>query len=153
MRGIRRWRWIPITKGQWYGKPFPCRDVTCTQQCDKVNGTRVCCANRLSRAVRLLEQQFNKVQLELYRFMSIVIMQWRLFITGHFLPSAPKRHSIVRPWGRTMECHLGVRSLTHIIVTLYIYGYAPVIRLKMAISGRHAHIHTDKTDISRWSDS
>ena len=29
------------------------------------------------------------------------------------------------------------------------YGYAPVIRLKMAISGRHAHIHTDKTDISR----
>ena len=30
----------------------------------------------------------------------------------------------------------------------YIYGYAPVIRLKMAISGRHAHIHTDKTDIS-----
>ena len=24
------------------------------------------------------------------------------------------------------------------------YGYAPVIRLKMAISGRHAHIHTDK---------
>ena len=30
-----------------------------------------------------------------------------------------------------------------------VYGYAPVIRLKMAISGRHAHIHTDKTDISR----
>ena len=30
-----------------------------------------------------------------------------------------------------------------------IYGYAPVIRLKMAISGRHAHIHADKTDISR----
>ena len=29
------------------------------------------------------------------------------------------------------------------------WGYAPVIRLKMAISGRHAHIHTDKTDISR----
>ena len=28
-------------------------------------------------------------------------------------------------------------------------GYAPVIRLKMAISGRHAHIHTGKTDISR----
>ena len=27
------------------------------------------------------------------------------------------------------------------------YGYAPVIRLKMAISGRHAHIHADKTDI------
>ena len=33
------------------------------------------------------------------------------------------------------------------------YGYAPVIRLKMAISGRHAHIHTGKTDISRSSDS
>ena len=31
----------------------------------------------------------------------------------------------------------------------WLYGYAPVIRLKMAISGRHAHIHTDKTDISR----
>ena len=31
----------------------------------------------------------------------------------------------------------------------YVYGYAPVIRLKMAISGRHAHIHTGKTDISR----
>ena len=31
----------------------------------------------------------------------------------------------------------------------HIYGYAPVIRLKMAISGRHAHIHTDKTDIYR----
>ena len=30
-----------------------------------------------------------------------------------------------------------------------LYGYAPVIRLKMAISGRHAHIHTGKTDISR----
>ena len=29
------------------------------------------------------------------------------------------------------------------------YGYEPVIRLKMAISGRHAHIHADKTDISR----
>ena len=29
------------------------------------------------------------------------------------------------------------------------YGYAPVIRLKMAISGRHAHIHADKMDISR----
>ena len=28
-------------------------------------------------------------------------------------------------------------------------GYAPAIRLKMAISGRHPHIHTDKTDISR----
>ena len=28
-------------------------------------------------------------------------------------------------------------------------GYAPVIRLKMAIPGRHVHIHTDKTDISR----
>ena len=34
-----------------------------------------------------------------------------------------------------------------------LYGYAPVIRLKMAISGRHAHIHADKTDISRLSDS
>ena len=34
-------------------------------------------------------------------------------------------------------------------VTIWRYGYAPVIRLKMAISGRHAHIHTDKTDISR----
>ena len=31
---------------------------------------------------------------------------------------------------------------------IQIYGYAPVIRLKMAISGRHAHIHTGKTDIS-----
>ena len=30
----------------------------------------------------------------------------------------------------------------------YAYGYAPVIHLKMAISGTHAHIHTDKTDIS-----
>ena len=29
------------------------------------------------------------------------------------------------------------------------YGYAPVICLKMAISGRHTHIHTGKTDISR----
>ena len=29
------------------------------------------------------------------------------------------------------------------------YGYAPVIRSKIAISGRHAHIHADKTDISR----
>ena len=28
-------------------------------------------------------------------------------------------------------------------------GYAPLIRLKMAISGRHAHIHADKTYISR----
>ena len=35
----------------------------------------------------------------------------------------------------------------------WLYGYAPVIRLKMAISGRHAHIHTGKTDISRSSDS
>ena len=31
----------------------------------------------------------------------------------------------------------------------WLYGYAPVIRLKMAISGRHAHIHADKMDISR----
>ena len=31
----------------------------------------------------------------------------------------------------------------------WLYGYAPVIRLKMAISGRHGHIHADKTDISR----
>ena len=30
-----------------------------------------------------------------------------------------------------------------------LYGYAPVIRLVMAISERHAHIHADKTDISR----
>ena len=28
------------------------------------------------------------------------------------------------------------------------YSYAPVIRLKLAISGRYAHIHADKTDIS-----
>ena len=27
--------------------------------------------------------------------------------------------------------------------------YAPVIRLQMAISGRHAHIHANKKDISR----
>ena len=27
------------------------------------------------------------------------------------------------------------------------YGYAPVIRMKMAISGRHAHFHADKTGI------
>ena len=30
--------------------------------------------------------------------------------------------------------------------TAQVYGYAPVIRLKMAISVRHAHIHADKTD-------
>ena len=35
----------------------------------------------------------------------------------------------------------------------WLYGYAPVIRLKMAISGRHTHIHADKTAISRQSDS
>ena len=29
------------------------------------------------------------------------------------------------------------------------YGCAPVICLKMAISGKHAHIHADKRDISR----
>ena len=33
------------------------------------------------------------------------------------------------------------------------YGYGSVIRLKIAIFGRHAHIHADKTDISGWSDS
>ena len=31
-------------------------------------------------------------------------------------------------------------------------GYAPVIRLKIAISGRHAHIQADKTYIYRQSD-
>ena len=30
-----------------------------------------------------------------------------------------------------------------------VYGGAPVIHLKMAISDRHAHIHADKIDISR----
>ena len=30
-----------------------------------------------------------------------------------------------------------------------LFGYTLVIRLKMAISGRHAHIHADKTDISK----
>ena len=40
-----------------------------------------------------------------------------------------------------------INSLT--IVYSIVYGYAPVIRLKMAISGRHAHIHADKTDIYR----
>ena len=29
------------------------------------------------------------------------------------------------------------------------FGYAPIIRLKMAISGRHVHNHADNTDISR----
>ena len=33
--------------------------------------------------------------------------------------------------------------------SVHVKGYAPVIRLKMAFSGRHTHIHTDKTDISR----
>ena len=54
-----------------------------------------------------------------------------------------------------MACHrfsdkpLPKRVLTKLTVTKMPYGYAPVIRLKMAISGRHAHIHTGKTDISR----
>ena len=29
------------------------------------------------------------------------------------------------------------------------YGYAPEIRLKVAISSKHAHIHAEKTDIFR----
>ena len=33
------------------------------------------------------------------------------------------------------------------------FGYAPVIRLKMAISDRHAHIYAGKTFFSWWSNS
>ena len=50
--------------------------------------------------------------------------------------------------------HSRSESLAELVVSAeWLYGYAPVIRLKMAISGRHAHIHTGKTDISRSSDS
>ena len=38
---------------------------------------------------------------------------------------------------------------SRVVSAEWLYGYAPVIRLETAISGRHAHIHTDKTDISR----
>ena len=31
-----------------------------------------------------------------------------------------------------------------VVAAEWLYGYAPVIRLKTAISGRHAHIHADK---------
>ena len=36
-----------------------------------------------------------------------------------------------------------------VVAAEWLYGYAPVIRLKMTISGRHVHIHNDKTDISK----
>ena len=49
-------------------------------------------------------------------------------------------------WRRPGDKPLSEPVLTHFTNA---YGYAPVIRLKMAISGRHAHIHADKTDISR----
>ena len=33
---------------------------------------------------------------------------------------------------------------------IYLFSvYVPVIRLKIAISGRHVHFHADKTEISR----
>ena len=35
-----------------------------------------------------------------------------------------------------------------VVYVEWLNDYAPVIRLKMSISGRHAHIHADKTDIS-----
>ena len=47
-----------------------------------------------------------------------------------------------------MRCHV----LFHRAMGLLPYVYAPVIRLKMAISGRHAYIHADETHfVSFWS--
>ena len=45
---------------------------------------------------------------------------------------------------------MGPRIFGYLRVPL---GYAPVIRLKMAISGRNVYIDADKTDIFRQSDS
>ena len=46
----------------------------------------------------------------------------------------------------------GPRQLSkprRVVAAEWLYGYAPGIRLKMAVSGRHAHIHADKKHISR----